>query len=95
MDQFSIIIWLNFHLTNTKRKEYLKEYNQTYKRPKKEDNSYEQMKAQQIQDAATELVNYAVEKGTPVLEKSANAIREKAIQTTKDVLKKLETKEEK
>ncbi len=52
-------------------------------------------KAQQIQDAATELVNYAVEKGTPVLEKSANAIREKAIQTTKDVLKKLETKEEK
>lgn len=34
-----------------KRKEYLKEYNQTYKRPKKEDNSYEQMKAQQIQDS--------------------------------------------
>ena len=50
-------------------------------------------KAQQIQDAATELVNYAVEKGTPMLEKSANAIREKAIQTTKDVLKKLETEE--
>lgn len=34
-----------------KRKEYLKEYNHTYKRPKKEDNSYEQMKAQQIQDS--------------------------------------------
>ena len=50
-------------------------------------------KAQQIQDAATELVNYAIEKGTPMLEKSANAIREKAIQTTKDVLKKLETEE--
>ena len=34
-----------------KRKEYLKEYNQTYQRTKKEDNSYEQMKAQQNQDS--------------------------------------------
>ena len=33
------------------RKEYLKEYNQAYQRPKKEDNSYEQMKAQQNQDS--------------------------------------------
>lgn len=50
-------------------------------------------KAQQIQDAAVELVNYAVEKGTPMLEKSANAIREKAAQTTKEVLKRLEKEE--
>lgn len=34
-----------------KRKEYLQDYYQAYKRPKKEDNSYEQMKAQQIQDS--------------------------------------------
>ena len=35
----------------TKRKEYLKEYFKTYKRPKQEDNSYEQLKAQQNQDS--------------------------------------------
>lgn len=34
-----------------KRKEYLQEYYQTYQRPKKEDNSYEQLKAQQLQDS--------------------------------------------
>ena len=34
-----------------KRKEYLKDYYKTYKRPKQEDNSYEQLKAQQIQDS--------------------------------------------
>ena len=50
-------------------------------------------KAEQVQDAATELVNYAVEKGTPMLEKTANAIREKAIKTTKEVLKRLEKEE--
>ena len=52
-----------------------------------------QKKAKQDQDAATELVSYAIEKGPPILEKSATAIREKAIQTTKEVLKKLETEE--
>lgn len=52
-----------------------------------------QKKAKEIQNAATELVDYAVEKGTPMLEKTANAIREKAIQTTKEVLKKLEKEE--
>lgn len=31
-----------------KRKEYLKDYYKTYKRPKQEDNSYEQLKAQQF-----------------------------------------------
>lgn len=34
-----------------KRKEYLKDYHRTYKRPKQEDNSYEQLKAQQLQDS--------------------------------------------
>ena len=51
-------------------------------------------KAKQIQDSAEELVEYAIEKGTPVLEKTATTIREKAILVTKDVLKKLEAKED-
>ena len=49
-------------------------------------------KAKEVQEAAEELVNYAVEKGTPVLEKTANDVREKAIVVTKEVLKKLEEK---
>ena len=52
-------------------------------------------KAKEIQDKAEELVNYAVEKGTPVLEKTAEAVREKAIGVTKEVLNKLESKEDK
>lgn len=47
-------------------------------------------KAAEIQDMAEELVDYAVEKGTPILEKTANSVREKAIEVTKQVLKKLE-----
>lgn len=47
-------------------------------------------KAQQIQDKTEELVNYAIEKGTPVLENAANSVREKAIAVTKQVLTKLE-----
>ncbi|MCI8544642.1 MAG: YtxH domain-containing protein [Bacilli bacterium] len=50
-------------------------------------------KAKQIGEMAEELVDYAVEKGTPVLENAANAIREKAIEVTKDVLTKLEKNE--
>ncbi len=50
-------------------------------------------KALQIQDMANELVEYAVEKGTPVLEKAADSVRKKAIQATKEVLKKLEDKD--
>ena len=50
-------------------------------------------KARQIQDAAEELVEYAVNKGTPVLEKSADAVRQKAIDVTKEVLNKLEKEE--
>lgn len=52
-------------------------------------------KAKQIQDKAEELVNYAIEKGTPVLEKTAESVREKAIDVTKEVLSKLEGKEDK
>lgn len=48
-------------------------------------------KAKDIQNKAEELVNYAVEKGTPVLEKSARAVKEKAIEVTKEVLNKLES----
>lgn len=52
-------------------------------------------KAKKVQEKAENLVKYAVEKGTPVLEKSAEAIREKAIVVTKEVLNKLEAKEDK
>lgn len=47
-------------------------------------------KANQIKDMAEELVDYAVEKGTPVLEKAATAARNKAIDVTKEILDKLE-----
>lgn len=47
-------------------------------------------KAKQIQEMAEELVDYAVEKGTPVLESAANAVKTKAIDVTKEVLAKLE-----
>ena len=50
-------------------------------------------KAKQIKDMAEDLVAYAVEKGTPVLEKSAAEARTKAIEVTKEVLAKLEAKE--
>ena len=50
-------------------------------------------KAKQIQDMAEELVEYAVEKGTPVLENTADAVRQKAIAVTKEVLNKLEKEE--
>ena len=50
-------------------------------------------KAKEIKDMSEELVAYAVEKGTPVLEKTAAAARTKAIEVTKEVLAKLEAKE--
>ena len=52
-------------------------------------------KAKQVQDMANELVDYAVEKGTPVLESAANSVRNKAIDVTKDVLARLEADEKK
>jgi len=50
-------------------------------------------KAEDIKNKSEELVEYVVEKGTPILEKSAAAIRDKAIVITKEVLKKLEQEE--
>lgn len=50
-------------------------------------------KAKQIEKKAEELVDYAIEKGTPVLEKAADSVREKAIVVTKEVLAKLEKEE--
>ena len=47
-------------------------------------------KAKEIQLKAEDLVDYAIEKGTPVLEKAATSVKEKAIVVTKEVLKKLE-----
>lgn len=52
-------------------------------------------KAKEIQDKVEDLVDYAVQKGTPVLETAAEAIREKAVDVTKEVLAKLEKTEEK
>lgn len=52
-------------------------------------------KSKEIEKKIEELVDYAVEKGTPVLETTANTIREKAIDVTKEVLEKLEKSEEK
>ena len=49
-------------------------------------------KAKEIETATKKLVSYAAEKSTPVLEEAANAIREKAIDVTKEVLAKLEQK---
>ncbi len=50
-------------------------------------------KGEEIKNKAEELVHYAVEKGTPILESAANEVRLKAIDVTKDVLKKLEKAE--
>lgn len=50
-------------------------------------------KAKEIEKKAEELVDYAVEKGTPILENVASSIREKAIEVTKEVLNKLEKEE--
>ena len=47
-------------------------------------------KAKKLRDAAEELVNYTIEKGTPVIEKSANAIKRKVIEVSKNVTEKLE-----
>ena len=49
-------------------------------------------KAVEIQDMADELVDFAIEKGTPILESAAADVRSKAIDVTKEVLEKLEKK---
>ena len=50
-------------------------------------------KAESIKNKSEELVEYVIEKGTPVLEKSACMLKEKAILVTKEVLKRLEQEE--
>lgn len=52
-------------------------------------------KGADIKQRCEELVQLAVDKGTPVLEKAAKEVREKAIIVTKEVLEKLEAKENK
>ena len=49
-------------------------------------------KSAALRAKASELVDLAREKGTPVLENVANDVRKKAINVTKEVLKKLENK---
>ena len=48
-----------------------------------------------IREMAEELVEYVVDKGTPILEKTASSVRCKAIDVTKEVLAKLESKQAK
>lgn len=50
-------------------------------------------KAADIKEKSEELVNLAVEKGTPVLQKAADEVRQKAIVVVKEVLKCLEKEE--
>lgn len=47
-------------------------------------------KAADIKEKSEELVNLAIEKGTPVLQKAADDVRQKAIVAVKEVLKRLE-----
>lgn len=50
-------------------------------------------KGNQLKQKANDIYNLAVEKGTPVLQKAANEVKQKTIEVVEDVLKKL--KEEK
>ena len=52
-------------------------------------------KGEQLKIKAGELVELAKEKGTPVVEKTAAELKDKAIKVTKDILKKLEASEKK
>ena len=52
-------------------------------------------KSKEIKEKCEELVNLAVEKGTPVLENAASEVREKAIEVVSEVLERLEKGEKK
>lgn len=52
-------------------------------------------KATQLKEKAQELVDLAIDKGTPMLRDAAEEVRLKAIDVTKDVLKKIEKGEKK
>ena len=47
-------------------------------------------KAKDIEVKAEELLNYAIEKGTPVLESATSSVKDKTIEVTKQILAKLE-----
>ncbi|MCI8346859.1 MAG: hypothetical protein HFJ12_02795 [Bacilli bacterium] len=47
-------------------------------------------KGAEIKQKAEELVDLAIAKGTPILKKTAEELRDKAVDITKDVVKKLE-----
>lgn len=50
-------------------------------------------KAKELGKTASELVDLAVEKGTPALEKAASTIKDKALVAAKDIIKKIEQEE--
>ena len=52
-------------------------------------------KGEELKNKTNQLVSLAKEKGTPVIEKATAEVRERAIQVTKEVLKKLENGEKK
>jgi len=52
-------------------------------------------KANEIKAKAEELYKYAIEKGTPVVEKAADDVRRQALKVVKDVEEKLEEKPKK
>lgn len=54
-----------------------------------------QEKAEEIKENTEKLVEIAKEKGTPLLKQTAEDLRKKAVEVTKDVLKKLEKAEKK
>lgn len=52
-------------------------------------------KGNEIKDKANELVQLAVDKGTPILESAAEEVRKQAVKVVKEVLNKLEKEENK
>ncbi len=50
-------------------------------------------KAKEIKEKAEDLYKYAIEKGTPVVEKAADDVRRQALKVVKDVESKLDKKE--
>jgi len=49
-------------------------------------------KAREVKAKVDDLVKLAIEKGTPILEKTANEVREKTIEVLEDIIFKLEKK---
>ncbi len=52
-------------------------------------------KAKQINDMGAELVDYAKEKGTPVLQKTAEDLKAKALESAEEILENLKEKDQK